>query len=254
MRAQFMAMVAGGLVLAGAASQAHATFFSFASDSNPTTFTFGGTAGNGSGAFLVSDFSRPNSYTLLIDDDNGALPAIALTVEFHASLTASAGQSINIGGTRYLHTYDVTGTFGFFDAQGNALLTATIGPSAGTLVVPGTAGAWSTSGAVLGADSFADVTYTVSQELIDLLGGATEAAKYGLALGPTAPDKHDDFGFDLTVINGTPNGQGVALDVQTKAPTSAWQSESSFSGSSVPAPGIAGMLLGAAMIGARRRR
>jgi hypothetical protein len=251
-----MAVVAGGLVAMGAASQARATFFSFASDDNPSTFTFVGTAGSNSGDFLIADAGRPNTYTLLIDDNNGPLPAIPIAVELHASLTASAGQSLNIGGGRYLHTYDVTGTFGFYDAQGNALLTATVGPNAGTLIVPGTQTAWSTTGAVLGADSYADVTYTVSQALVDMLGGEAAAGQYGIVVGSSGPNSNDDFGFDLTVINTVQGGLGVAIDVETKAPTSAWESESSFSGStSVPTPAVgAGMLLGGGMLAARRRR
>src|SRR5689334_12738956 len=79
-------VVAAGL---GAAPTAHATYFSFASDVNSGAPTFAGTAGS-NGIFTITDFSRPNTYSLVIDDNNGPLPSITIPVEFHASLTASA--------------------------------------------------------------------------------------------------------------------------------------------------------------------
>ena len=49
---------------------------------------------------------------------------------------------------------------------GNPLLTVNLGPNAGVLTVPGTATSWASSGAVLGADSFADVTYTATSAFV----------------------------------------------------------------------------------------
>jgi hypothetical protein len=254
MHSRLISVLAGATIAVGLATQAQATFFSFASDSNPSSFTFAGTAGN-SGSFLISDYGRPNTFSLLIDDDNGPLPAIPLAVEFHASLTASAGQSVNIGGTRFLHMYDVTGSFGFFDADGNALLTANVGPNAGSFIVPGSANEWSTTGAVLGADSYADVTYTVTQRLVDLLGGDINAAKYGIVVGSSGTGSNDDFGFDLSVIGAATDGSGITLDQLTRTPTSAWRSESSFSGSTtLPGPGMAGALGAIGLASIRRRR
>jgi len=69
------------------------------------------------------------------------------------------------------------------------------------LTVPGSQTAWSSTGAVLGADSFADITYTATNELIAALGGATIAAQYGVLGG--AFGAQSDFAFDLTVINAS---------------------------------------------------
>ncbi len=244
------------LAAAGMAAPAQATFFSFASDMNSNAYTFSGTAGT-AGSFNITDFSRPNTFTLLIDDNNGPLPTLSIAVEFHAALTASAGQSTNITGNVYQHSYSVTGTFGFFNASGAALLTAAVGAiNPAILTVPGTQNSWSSAGAVLGASSFSDITYTASSALITAMGGAAIAAQYGIfASSGAAPS---DFAFDLTVLNAGAIGQNVAIDPITKAPTSAWRSESSYSGSAgvfLPSPGSAALLgASALMIGSRRRR
>lgn len=251
-------VVLGGVVaLGGFVGSAHATLFSFASDVNSNSFTFGGTAGSG-GSFTMTDFSRPNTFNLLIDDDNGTAPTQSIAVEFRAALTLSGGTSTNIAGPLFQHTYRVLGTFGFYDAMGNALLTITVGPSAGILTVPGTQTAWSTAGAVLGADSFADITYTSSPALIAALGGAAQAALYGISTnGGGASAGPDDFSFSLSVINAGAIGAAVTIDPTTKAPLSAWRSESSYSGSAfppVPAPGAVALgTLGLGFIARRRR-
>lgn len=238
-----------GTALAALSAPAYATFFSFASDVNSNAFTFGGTAGAG-GSFTLTDFSRPNTYTLLIDDDNGPLATRSLTVEFRANLTLTNGTSTSITPTLFQHTYRVTGNFGFFDAMGNALLTVDVGPTNPAIfTVPGSQNAWATSGAVLGADSFATVTYTATTALINALGGAAQALQYGIAVGPggtgTSPGP-DDFAFDLTAINAGALGAAVALDPTTRLPTSSFRSESSFSGSTfngIPSPGAMGLLV-----------
>ena len=247
-----------GLVLA--AGSAHATLFSFASGVNSNAFTFGGTAG-AAGAFTISDFSRPNTYALLVDDNNGPLPTISIPVELRANLTASFGVSTQIAPTLFQHSYRVTGTFGFYDMMGNALLTAVIGPAAALLTVPGSATAWSSTGAVLGADSFADVTYTETTAFVNALGGTAAATNYGVTVGPTGTSASvgpDDFAFDLSVINSGSIGANVAIDSVTKAPLTAWRSESSFSGSAVggiPAPGAFSLaLLGVGLAMRRRNR
>jgi hypothetical protein len=215
---------------------------------NSNAYTFGGSAGV-LGAFTLTDFSRPNTYSLLIDDNNGPLATIAIPVEFHAALTAGAGQSTNIAGSLWQHSYRVTGTFGFYNAAGAALLTATVGPTnAALFTVPGTQTTWSSSGAVLGADSFADVTYTWSAALITAMGGATVAAQYGIVVGANGTGQSsapEDFAFDLSVLNAGAIGSSVVIDPTTKAPTSIWRSESSYSGSaspSIPTPGTLGLV------------
>jgi len=251
-----VAALAGGLALTG---MAKATFFSFASDVNSNAFTFAGSAGT-AGAFTLTDFSRPNTYNLLIDDNNGPLPSISIPVEFHANLSVTSGTSTNIAGSLFQHSYRVLGTFGFFDMMGNALLTVTVGPNAGVLTVPGTATAWSTSGAVLGADSFADVTYSGTAALVAAMGGAATAAQYGISVGASTTASSvgpDDFSFDLSVLNSGSIGSGVAIDPNTKLPTAAWRSESSFSGSAfggIPAPGSLALIGLGGLVAVRRNR
>ena len=241
-----------------AATSAQATFFSFASDMNSNAYTFAGTAGTG-GSFNITDFSRPNTFTLHIDDDNGPLGTIMIPVELRANLTATNGTSTQIVGTLFQHSYRVTGTFGFFDAMGNNLLSVNIGTAAPALLtVPGTANAWSSTGAVLGADSFADVTYTATTALVNAMGGAATAQNYGIVVGASGTASStgpDDFGFDLSVLNGGAIGLAVALDPTTRAPTMAWRSESSYSGSTfgvIPTPASA-CLFGAATLFVTRR-
>jgi hypothetical protein len=237
-----------------AASTAQATLFSFASDVNTNSYTFAGTAGTG-GSFSITDFSRPNTFNLLVDDNNGTRPTLSIPVEFHAALTANTGTSTLIAGSLFRHTYRVTGTFSLNDMMGNALLTVTLGPTnGGILTVPGTQTAWGTSGAVLGADSYADVTYTASAAFITALGGTAAAAGYGVTVG--ASTGIDDLGFTMSVINSGSVGAGVAIDATTKAPTAAWRSESSFSGSAfIPTPASAALMgMGVLVMGARRRR
>ncbi len=252
--------VGAALALTVSAGSAQATLFSFASDVNSNSFTFAGTAGAG-GAFTLSDFSRPNTFTLLVDDNNGPAPTQSIAVEFRAALTLNSGTSTALGGTLFQHTYRVLGTFGFYDTMGNPLLTVNIGPSAGIFTVPGTANAWATSGAVLGADSFADITYTASSRFVTALGGTTQAALYGISVGAGGTGSSvgpDDFAFDLSFINAGAIGAAVGIDSATKAPTTAWRSESSFSGTAfigIPAPGACGLAaLGLCIITRRRSR
>jgi len=256
----FRAAGVGVLALAAAAGSARATLFSFASDVNSNAYTFAGTAGV-AGTFNITDFSRPNTFNLLVDDNNGPMPTVSVPVEFRAALVASGGTSTNIGGSLFQHSYRVSGNFGFYDMMGNPLLTVNIGAGApGVLSVPGTSSQWSSSGAVLGADSFADVTYTATQAFVTALGGSANAALYGITLGASSSASSvgpDDFSFSLTVINSGAPGVAVNIDAITRAPTTSWRSESSFSGSAtggIPAPGSTALLAVAAGLILRRRR
>lgn len=248
------------LVIALAAGSAHATLFSFASDVNSNGYTFAGTAGS-NGSFNITDFSRPNTFNLLIDDDNGPNPTISIPVEFRANLTANTGTSTQIVGNLWQHSYRVSGSFGFYDTMGNALLTVNIDSAAPALfTVPGTQNAWSSTGAVLGADSFANITYTATSRLVTAMGGAATAANYGITLDTSGSGSSigpDDFGFDLTALNGGAIGLAVALDPTTRLPTAAWRSESSFSGSVagvIPTPASASLLALGALMSLRRRK
>src|ERR1043166_4537720 len=140
----FRAVGLAALTLAAVGS-AKGTLFSFASDNNSNAYTFAGTAGAG-GGFTISDFSRPNTFMLLVDDNNGPMPTVSVPVEFHAALTANGGTSTNVAGSLFQHSYRVSGNFGFYDMMGNPLLTVIIGSGApGVLTVPGTSTTWSSS-------------------------------------------------------------------------------------------------------------
>ena len=258
-----IAAVAAAAILAAAGS-AHATLFSFASDTNDQLTTFLGTAGS-SGSFNINDRGPTNRFTLLIDDNNGPAAAFARTVRFEADLRATWVSSPTIFGTTVQHIYTVTnGTqgfaFRFVDPTDNAvLLTASLDASTqGVFSVPGTATSWSTTGAVLGSDSFANVRYIATQALVDRMTAAGfNPATYGIAAGDSVGP--DDFGFDLTrLFQRGSISTGVALDPQTRLPTQGWEAEGSFSGSAVngfiPAPGAMGLLAIGGLVASRRRR
>lgn len=262
-RRLFVSSGCAALVLAGAAGSAQATLFSFASDMNSNAYTFGGSAGGGGsdGKFTITDFSRPNTFSLHVDDDNGPMNTVMIPVEFRAALSADNGISTQIFGTLYQHTYRVSGTFGFYDAGGNALLTVIIGSAnPAILTVPGSQTAWASSGAVLGADSFADITYVATSALVTALGGTATAAQYGIVVGPDGTGSSvgpDDFGFDLSALNAGAMGLSVAIDPVSKAPTTAWRSESSYSGSvsgGIPTPASAALMSIAGLVGCVRSR
>lgn len=246
------------------AGSANATLFSFASDSNDQLTTFLGTAGSGS-TFSINDRGPANRFSLLIDDNNGPLAAFSRTVRFEADMSATWVASPTIFGTTVQHIYTITNgsqgfAFRFVDpVDGAVLLTASLDTSSqGVFSVPGTATTWSSTGAVLGSDSFANVRYTATQSLVNkmTIAGFNPTA-YGIAAGDSIGP--DDFGFDLTTlfVRGSTNNP-VTLDPQTRLPTVGWEAEGSFSGSAlngfIPAPGAMALLGLGGVFAARRRR
>jgi hypothetical protein len=250
---------AAGL-LAVVAGSANATLFSFASDVNDQLPTFVGSAGAG-GTFAITDAGATNRTTLVIDDDNGLAPSVSITnTRFVSNLTASWVASNVLFGTLVQHTYSVSGSFGFVDAgTGAALLTASLGASAPSLFsVPGTATSWSTVGAVLGSSSFANITYTVTNDLLNRVTAAGQnPVSYNLVAGPSSGSAIADFGFDLSVLTQTGSSLAVQLNPNTRLPTTGWGSEGSYSGSVgqfIPAPGSVALLALGGLLAVRRRR
>lgn len=255
----------GALVAAlGLSASAHATFFSFASDANDQLPTFVGTPGSGS-SFVISDAGAANRFQLLIDDNNGPLPSFGRTVRLEFNISVTHATSVPIFGSTFQHIYTIANgpgsafAFRFVDPTDNAvLLSATFeGSTTGVFSVPGTANSWSTTGAVLGSDAFAMVRYDASAELVARMTAAgfnpeAYGVRNGASIGP------DDFGFDLTVITQRSSPLGVALDPQTRVPTTGWQSEGSYSGSAVngfiPSPSAGSLLVLSGLIALGRRR
>lgn len=260
MRFRPIFVLAAGAVLAGAAS-AQASLFSFASDSNNTMPTFQGTAGS-SGGFTITDSGAMNRFDLLIDDDNGPLPFLSFQSRFEFGVRAQWVVSTPIGGPTVLHTYSITNApgqnfaFRFTDLSGVELLRASIdSPSQGVFSVPGTASTWSTAGGLRASDTFASVTWTATQALVNrIIAAGANPLSYGIRADSSVAI--DDFAFDLTRLLN-PNGGSLAIDSQTKLPTTAWSSEGSFSGTAsggIPTPGAASLMALAGLLAARRRR
>lgn len=256
-----MSAVAAVLVFAGSAN---ATLFSFASDTNDQLTTFLGTAGSGT-SFSINDRGPNNRFSLLIDDNNGPLSAFSRTVRFEANLTATWVASPVIFGATVQHIYTIMNgsqgfAFRFVDpTDSTVLLTASLDTSSqGVFSVPGTATTWSSTGAVLGSDSFANVRYTATQSLVNkMIAAGLNPAAYGIAAGDSLGP--DDFGFDLTTlfVRGSISNP-VTLDPQTRLPTVGWEAEGSFSGSAlngfIPAPGAMALIGFGGVFAARRRR
>lgn len=209
------------------AGSAQASLFSFASDNDHTSWTF---RGLGSGIFNASDPTDPQ--VLLIDDNNGVHPALSLDVNFEAAFQLQYVASVPIGGGAFVHTYVLSGSFGFTNrVSGTPILTADFADGAFTAI--GGAASWSPTGTVQANDNDfgGSVTY-------HWFGGALP--DYGLfpgsSLGP------DDMAFTLTVLNHL--GAAVGLD-ERHMPVAQWFSEGSYSGSAsnfIPAPGVASLL------------
>jgi hypothetical protein len=253
----------GVVTLLGLAGTAQAALFSFASDDDSSQFTFRGTAGSGT-TFNVRNGRDPAStpVTLKIDDNNGALPTVSLNVGFVANFTGDWEGSVGVAGSQ-THVYSALGSFSFVGATGAPLLTGTFNtPNApAVMTVSGTTTAWGSAGSVFGSDTVSGiagaVVWTATADLITLANSlGINLAQYGIAVGSSnAPD---DFSFTLTDLGAATGGGPVAIDMMSRLPTAAWQSEGSFSGSAVngiPSPGALALLGAAgAMVAARRHR
>lgn len=244
MRIESLACAGVSLVLA---SGAQAAFFSFASDNDHTSYTFRGTGGALSNA---NDPADPQ--TLLVDDNNGPLGALAFDVNFVANVQLSylGSSALPLPG-KYSHSYNLSGTFSFVD-RNTAAPVLTIQVQGGLLTAVGSGNnlvsptSWDDTATVQFSDRFGVVTYTWN---------GPNLPAYGLISGFSSTTG-DDGAFTLTSLIGPNGGLGVSVNPQTGLPSAQWFSEGSFSGQTtiVPAPGamvLAGLAAG--LVGRRRR-
>jgi MYXO-CTERM domain-containing protein len=237
------------VAIAALAGSANAAFFSFASDNDSSSWTFSGMAATVGDA---EDARDPQ--VLLIDDDNGILPTIAIAVEFEADFTIAYRGSVALAGG-FAHNYDLSGSFAFL--SGNVpLISASIINGSFTAQGP-TQASWGTTAGIQGNDQAGTVVYSFSQAFFDMLEDMdVNPADYGISR-VSQSDGIDDAAFTLTVLNrgdGFAN-RGVDLNPQTMLPLSEWRSEGSYSGSAVvPTPGAIALLGLGGLVAIRRRR
>lgn len=231
-----------GVVLAAGA--VHATTFSFASDTDPSSHTW-----RGFSTAMGNAQDPGDPVTLTVDDGNGPGAPITFDVEFRAAFALTPnGLPLNLGGGRFLHTYNVGGpqggpaTFGFFLPGNVPLLTATF--TGGSMSSLGSAGAWGTVGGVQATDVVGQVTYTWNGPNLPAYGLFTGQSSIGV----------DDAAFTLSDLH-TLAGPGVPMN-DVNLPAAEWFAEGSFSGTAnfVPAPGALALLGLGSFALARRRR
>jgi hypothetical protein len=242
MTSRFLACAA----IALSAGSAQAAFFSFASDSRDNAWTF-----SGSGPNIVDASGPTDPLVLMIEDNNGALPALQVSTQFNAQISLAFAGDVNLGGGAFSHNYLASGSFHFLDvSSGTTLLTVNFTNCLYTS--RGGASSWFTTGGLQGDDG--------SGATVTMIWNGATLPGYGLAPGSLGSPR--GFGFDLTALNTSgaiPYGgqnPGVSLDSTSHLPNATWFSESSFSASAsaVPAPGGAVVLGLAGLAAARRRR
>lgn len=237
-----MSLAAGLLALAGSAN---AAFFSFASDTADHAWTFtGGGAPIGNANFINA--TGPNDpVVLMIDDNNGPLPALVVSAQFQAQVGLTYSGSLPLGGGVFSHNYLANGSFSFRDIpSGNVILTVNFENALFT--ARGGQNTWFTTAALQGDFNGGIVNYTWS--------GAS-LPQYDLVPG-TRPG---DFAFGLSALNssgaipysGQAPGRTLGAD---HLPDGQWWSEASYSGTNVPAPGALALLGLGGLVATRRRR
>jgi hypothetical protein len=235
-------------LIVAAAGSAQGAFFSFASDTSDQNWSF---TGSGNKVYDGGGAQGSVPVTLLFDDDNGPLPAIAFAgARFDADVTITDGSRTRRGSTaQYDYDYIASGFFEFHDARGNLLLRCDF--TNAQLSNAGSATSWGPKASIIGSD-FTDATVVYTSWL-------TLAPGYGVT--PGTFNGASDFGFDLTALNKTgaipynSADRGVAVSEASAYLPSQWWSEGSYSGSAVPSAGSVALLgLAASTIGFRRKR
>lgn len=244
-------LAVSSLALALAAGSANAAFFSFASDTADQAWTFMSGHGAGMGN-MIHDGTGPNDPLVLhIDDNNGPAPHLAIPVQFDMMVSLNYVGSVQITPGYFSHNYVVSGSFMFVDVNSGAAL-LTVGFDGGLFTARGDATSWYSTGALQVDQS--------PNSSVNFVWGGGALPQYGLLPGPLTGAPRG-FAFDLTAINTSGlipynnTNPGVAIDPQTKIPTSQWWSEGSFSANAyVPAPGALALLGLGGLAMARRRR
>lgn len=225
-----------------AAGSADAAFLSFAANTADNAWTF-----TGNGASITGGLAPTNHLTLHIDDNGGVLPRIDVSTRFVASFQIAHVSSNPLPGGALAHNYTASGAFNFTDvASGMTLLTVNF--SNLLFTSRGGAGAWGTTAALQGDNSNGGVvTMTWTGDNLPAYGLTTNGVYAG------------GFAFDLSSLNTSGvlpwagQNAGAPLSGGTSLPSAGWFAESSFSGTTVPAPGALA-LLGLAGLGFGRRR
>ncbi len=230
--------------VAAAAGSAQATLFSFVAQPTDQAWTF---TGNG---LTITDGMGPNDpVTLVIDDDNGPLPALSVSCRFDANFSLTTVGSLPIGGGQFSHNYSADGSFSLTDiVSGVTLLTVNV--QDGLFASLGQQFAWGSTASIQAS--------TVAGSSVNMIWGGASLPGYGLVPGPLGTPADISFALSSVNTNGsipyTFQGLGVPFAPGSGVPTQPWFAEGSFSGSSVPAPGAAGLLAMAGLLAARRRR
>ena len=226
-------------VVLGAATVAHADYFSFASDSNPDGPTFLG------GRQVLSRFRDalpvdPTGITVgfLWDaDENGPNPAILIpsSFRFQADFTGHSVQ--NVLGV-FINSYTATGFYEYRTLNpASALVLRVEFSSAVFTSVSSSANTW-------GATATLQDQSRTDGSLRFIAGNALPGADYSNAPG--------DFAFTLTNLR---NNAGGSIQLNTEGnPNAEWRSEGSWSAHVTPAPGSMALLGIGSLVATRRRR